>query len=954
VNYPWNNSRVRRGGQLMLLTLVWLGSAGRVRAAEVAQVPVTRDAWVSAVGEEAEGNNGGADKLKLKGVQEFALVDGDFSALRGRAVARAWLHLKRQGEESLGRITVSSVSSPWREGTGRNYAAQKGSVCFRWARQGEQAWAYPGSDLTAVINGQGNSLWGFADAEGPDAEGWYRVPVAPEVVAARIAGLSEGFAVFDDVGSEYTRNGEQFTWRLFPNRYVSSREAGAKNAPYFTVALAEGGPAAAPAAVAGLSAGTRLARGEPLPDGDALARWRAPQGAMGFDVTVRVGDAERPAPRYLIPLAGAAGGEVSLRLRDLGLKPGATGEVSVCAVDARGQRGARARTPFQTAANDPAWLALPANPLPPLPAGGEPPQVGGARVFAIDALDKYDAGNDSLIPASDAAYRSVNHLWSARTRTVRLPAARNECVAFQLVLAGNARGLQIHVESPPGLRCRVYRARPVPSRRGPLPDPLLAWAPAGEIGEAGPAVFYVECYVPHDAPGGAQAGAVVIQAPGAPALRLTLDLRVWNFTLPDALSFIPQMNCYSLPEPPAERAYYRLAHEHRTCLNRLGYNWRGQVSAGHAPQLAGGRVDWSQWDARFGPLFDGSAFAGLPRAGVPVDAFYLPLNENWPEPIEPAFKGGYWIETAFGPDYWTGFRRGVEGFGRHLAEKPWGATCFEFYLNNKVYFKRERGGWSGSSAPWIFDEPVNTQDFWALRRYGCEFQRAAAPWRPAANLAFRMDISYPQWQRDLLDGVGDVFVSGGSIRQYHRSLRARRERFGGMLYMYGSANDIEDPNTQPVAWSLDAWSLGCDGVVPWQTLGNDKSWTQADPLALFYPGSPAGVTGPVPSLRLKAFRQGQQTVEYCALWRAGTGRPRWAVEDAVRGLLRFEGQVRKTSAEDAGTLDYRQTDAARLWDLRARLGCALDVLRPEPKRKWVELTPAPRDVSALRDPTVPR
>ena len=75
---------------------------------------------------------------------------------------------------------------------------------------------------------------------------------------------------------------------------------------------------------------------------------------------------------------------------------------------------------------------------------------------------------------------------------------------------------------------------------------------------------------------------------------------------------------------------------------------------------------------------------------------------------------------------------------------------------------------------------------------------------------------------------------------------------------------IEEANMQPVGWCLDAWTLGSDGVLPWQTVGSADSWKRADPLALFYPGRDPGAA-PVPSLRLKAFLRGQQDVEYLTL-----------------------------------------------------------------------------------------
>ncbi|MFM8221656.1 MAG: hypothetical protein ACKOJF_22325, partial [Planctomycetaceae bacterium] len=43
------------------------------------RLPVTRDTWLSNVGAEARGSNGGADRLKLKTYQEFSLVDCDFT-----------------------------------------------------------------------------------------------------------------------------------------------------------------------------------------------------------------------------------------------------------------------------------------------------------------------------------------------------------------------------------------------------------------------------------------------------------------------------------------------------------------------------------------------------------------------------------------------------------------------------------------------------------------------------------------------------------------------------------------------------------------------------------------------------------------------------------------------------------------------------------------------------------
>ena len=109
---------------------------------------------------------------------------------------------------------------------------------------------------------------------------------------------------------------------------------------------------------------------------------------------------------------------------------------------------------------------------------------------------------------------------------------------------------------------------------------------------------------------------------------------------------------------------------------------------------------------------------------------------------ERAYRGGYWIEKAYPASYWAEFREASRRLARHIAEKGWADTTFEFYLNDKVYFKAERNSWSKCSAPSIFDEPVNTQDFWALRRFGREFlagnRRREEPRLPLRYLAARV------------------------------------------------------------------------------------------------------------------------------------------------------------------------------------------------------------------------
>jgi len=760
------------------------------------RVEVTRDLWISSYEKEREGNNGASPKLKLKGIQEFFLIDFDPAPLQGQRVVRAELHLHPEGAESLGRITVSSVAEEWVEGGGTSYALVPGASSFAWARTGEQRWR--DADITGAINGTGGSLWGFGDATPRNAEGWQGIAVAPEVVQARLDGRSHGFAVMDDVGNEYTRHGETIEYRQFPNRYVTSREGSRTTAPYFTLWLDNG------------------------------------------------------------PVTPTSRASTLLKKAD-------------------------------------------AAQLPELPA----PSAGAPHVSPFAAFDEFGGPLASL----------------------DFFAARNESIAFY-VEAPSAGSV---VEGAAGLQVSLFSMRKIEGHFDPLVP--AGWKSAPDSEDAG---TFVEVYVPRNASPGAH--AVTVTAGGQ---RLTFAVHVWNFTLPDRLSFIPQMNCYGLPGH--ERDYYRLAHEHRTTLNHLSYGWTGRVKA--APKIdADGNWDWRAWDAEFGSLLDGSAFADTRRGPVPLEAFYLPLNENWPMDQERHFRGGYWIENAYDDSYWQEFRAAVAQFARHFAEKKWTEPVFEFYLNNKVYFKRDRGNrWDACSAPWILDEPVNTQDFWALRRFGLEFRRGvdaiAGP-----HLAFRADISRPEWQRDMLDGVTNTEVVSGALRTYRDRVIGRARQFGNQVYMYGSANRIGTPNIVPAAWCVETWALGADGVVPWQTIGKESAWTKADELSLFYPTA----DGPVPSLRLKSFRAGEQLVEYLTMYCALAGENRDAVGAAILAEPGMQAVLKKKSETDAGDSLFGAEAHRSLTSLRQRVGTWLDTKAPAPRDRWHDPRPTPQDPSKVR------
>jgi hypothetical protein len=959
---------------LLIFMIIGL-SCSRIQGAEQNRSPlrvdVTRDNWISQVGQEADGNNGGAPRLKLKSIQEMSLVDVDPSPLIGRTVRSAVLHLKRTGDEMLKRVTVSSVGAEWFEGTGSDYSVQPGGSTFHRRRHPDLPWSIAGGDICHVVLGNGGTLWRMADASPPDSDGWQHIPVDPRVVAARVAGLSYGFLLFDDTGSEWTRSGGTFTQQIFPNRFVYSREQNRSSAPYFTIDLGpeDRRPPDAPSDLR-VEPGTSL-----LPPGEAVVSWVTPpddavQGTLGFFVTLN----DRPVPRELIPLAGEPGGRVAMHLRDIKLENERTHRLSVQAVDGAGNRGTSATAEITVSSFVPA-------PLPQLkpPPAAVPnstvtvwPRIAGMQVAIIDELDQVHPTTGELIPPQFRGYLATNHLWNAETRTITLHSARNEFVAFQVLLGGsNSAGIitpELHFDGPADQSIQVELGRyyHVPTKLGLIPDPVV---PLNFPIRRTPAVkshsLHVEVYVPHSTPPGLHRGFLNLSSStGNEALRLPVELTVWDFTLPDYLSFLPEMNCYDLPEH--ERGYYRLAHRHRTVLNRVPYKQNGTVPQGCAPIWDGRRLafDWSPWDRRFGPLFDGSAFADLPRKNVPVECFYLPLHENWPSPMEGNYNGDYWADRAFPESYRRAFVAAARQMAAHFQTKQWNQTLFHGFLNNKNNFKAR--GWSTASSPWLLDEPANFQDYWAIHYFARAFHEGinqatigSAPASAALpRMVFRADISRPQWQRDTLDGLLDYNVVSSAIRNYPRMVLDRKRTRGEIVVEYGSTNSVEASNLQPVAWCLDAWSMGVDGVLPWQTIGTTESWTQADELALFYPpqavstgrASRASVL-PIPSVRLKAYRRGQQDVEYLTLWTQLHKQPRWAAGTKVRTVLNLIGKRQATGFtgdEDAGTIDYGRLRPRDVWALRIAIGEELSKAHPAPKSKLVDFRTPPRQPDRLQ------
>ena len=920
-------------------------SGGPARS-ETVRLPAIRDLWISSAPGEEEGNNGGAPKLKLKGYQEFSIVDFDVESLKGKEIKKATLHLKLASDERLYRVAVGTITSPWNEGSGTGYNKEEGASSFRWRANPDVPWIDSDgvsprySDITSVIFGEGGAFWSNAEAS-PPTDGWQEIDVLPEVVAARVAGLSYGFVLFDDTGTEIVRKGDETSIRLFPNRFVFSHDQNRASEPFLEVEYEDAVSSnnEAPDYPKNLQCSN-----ERIPDGAAIISWEQSNclsdRIIGFHVDVdgkEVSQALVPAPAVgAVPTSPEERQFFEIRFN--GLEKSKTHVVEISAVDFWGRKSRSAALKFKPSTRSfDEWKDI----VGLLGAVKKPndesnmngfPTLGASQVAVVQEFDKFIG--EKILPRETDGYLLSNAVWNARSKTIDLAAAKGEFVGFQIVFKGVARNVRFDFDWDASVKKKpsvaFYRLARVETSKGDVVDPAIPLsAPDYNVSlNVGVDSVLGELYVPKDAKPGQIFGRLRIIGEKDEVLTLNLRLKVWNFTIPDELCFLPEMNCYSLPGNELE--YYRLAQIHRTYVNRVPYSHRGSVGDGLAPQWdASSRTfDWKEWTERFGRYFDGSAFADLPRGPVPIEAFYLPLFENFPSDIFKGFTGDFtWPDAAaFTETYRSELSAGCRAFAEKIDAEGWAKTRFLFFLNNKCDYKKD--GWFRASSSWLLDEPASYRDFAALEFFGQILKSSVSDNQALQNkILYRADISRPQWERNSLDSLLDVYVVGGDVfTAYNATIRRRSEgRNKRLVYTYGTTAPPSESAYQPIFWSLDAWTQGADGIVPWQTIGNQDSWRTEDELSLFYPATKESDGHVAPSLRLKAYRSGEQLVEYLTLLSVATDRPRDEIARAVRGRLKLDdANSFKRDAEDAGVRFYNASSPDELESFKREIGDFLD------------------------------
>lgn len=390
-----------------------------------------------------------------------------------------------------------------------------------------------------------------------------------------------------------------------------------------------------------------------------------------------------------------------------------------------------------------------------------------------------------------------------------------------------------------------------------LPDP------DNRIEKQSASAFWVDIWIPPDAAPGLFRGRAVLQA-GKQQRVLPIELTVLPAVIPDQDVITVDHNSYGsswlagmyenvkVPSDASFRLthlYHRLFYEHRGVFHQLGYGHGGNVIREFAPELAGsGRTrriaSWDLYDKHYGPLFDGSAFAGSRRGPRPIPFVYLPINPEWPASFL------WWGE----PGYEVEFVNVVSEMERHFRAKSWTQTRFEVFFNHKKRYK---------AFPWDGDEVRFSEDDKYFVEYG-RLLKKAIPADSPVKFVFRADASWTmEHQFRSLAGVVNFWVCGGGEFSWYDYAPGLLKERGDIVWIYGGPPSVTRVSSSITENPFRVWLYGIDGWVHWLAVnpGADP-WFHFDGggTALAYSGARFGINGPIPSVRLKLQRNCLQDI----------------------------------------------------------------------------------------------
>jgi len=889
------------------------------------------------------------DHFLMTNMYLVPLLDFDVSALAGKEIKSATLTMSCLNKLETRAVNISTVSQDWNAETCTNYNNDTNSA---WANDG---W------LTDVVMSGGHSLY-FHEDVAHDADGkTASINVNPAVIEAMASGQSYGMLVMD-VKSKFYGHPENMM-----EEAMQFDAAGV--VPTLTIEY-EDADATAPAALPALYAVPLSIEDE----GSCAVQlsWDALTGYsnrayMELYVSETSNDIATmtKVPKHEVPFINQNKRGTIVT----GLKPN-TGYYFAAVICDHTEVSAPVYTNTKTLNLE----VIPSFPAPSVPAFDCSAKAFAAQGFSVGITDDVAKIN----PVTGKLYEfGGEQLWNNgifRNGKISLAVARGEKIGFQLSVhiddsakdfTIKACGCMADTLSFGKLWCLQIDNQWVPDAVVPVTNGAFS-VPFAEnkIADQKQLTIWVDCLIPDTACAGVKEVCITI-ASGGQEIKVPVVLDIIPFTLP-ASDFLVELNGYVyLPEcgdymygdkdaDLVEREYYRMGTMHNSTVNILPYSHMGTVQEGYAPEvgLVDGEMrvtDWSKWDAHFEQYINGSYMEEVTGERDPITHIYLPFHENWPMTMEECYQikvpdlpypdnVSYQVQHSttpyedFLPKYRAGIKSVMKDFVQHFEEKGWKNVDFQYFFNNKNFYKEKRvegepfkygdglAAWLGfhttpgdgsASSWWLLDEPHFPIDWEMLRFYASILREVQTETGAGKQIKFRADLSCYFQAFDFLDGLLDINVVGGTYANYREEILRRRKRlFNEEYWPYGSYNAIDADNADSIRWIFDVYLKGSRGIIPWYNFGLDMNYETPDNLAILYPGRRFGIIGSVASTRLKASRKALELIRYFSGLKKYLGFSDAQLKAYITSYVAIKSEHVKTDSVDAGTAKFAGSTGA--------------------------------------------
>ncbi len=547
-------------------------------------------------------------------------------------------------------------------------------------------------------------------------------------------------------------------------------------------------------------------------------------------------------------------------------------------------------------------------------------QSGVTRVWAVDDGEKVKRDDLSHWASNSAD----NPVWNGSQ--IRLLGARNEIVAFQVILESGASGATAvdvridsltgpgyvisnrtadadpfnfvgrHIElflehyvnitfrSHSGSVSTWYGARPVPDEEhmGWVPDGLVPFeATPGTAEWVSGAPFaigprrnqgvWVDVYIPRDAPAGMYQGSAVVLESGTVTSRIPITLQVYGFTLSDSTHFrnFVHIDPVLLERHPGVTLntpqYWAMFDKYMKFFHR------------HRMDLTDGRRGLSTFQTYLADYYTGRSYSRAkgydgPGLGVGNGTYsigtYDQFDQGSRSGFTPATQEGWWAAADAWEGWFVNNAPEVERF-KYMRDEP------DFQADTAYAYAEIR-----KRASWLHSNPGigrNLRSFCTVkidpRLYG-----AVDYWSLTSQS--RYDPGDGILQGYIVDLVKERRALGEKVGFYNGT----RPAFGLLEWI---DNFATDPRVDPwIAWKYKVdqyflWEMAFiynkwygEKQNPWVTpySGSTQQTSRWGIGTIIYTGNDAlftqesrGIDGPIASIRLKNWRRGQQDYEYLHL-----------------------------------------------------------------------------------------